>query len=135
MYGYDPAGNIGEEAIFDLQPSGEFLMTSVFVNLYDINTNQLVKRLLYNPQTDDEDFELMQEETYEYFVQYYPANQFPMVEIIPGWNIQTMYPSRYTKKHYGMNFTYDFSYVFNDKAMPIRRNITNNTETTTYEYY
>lgn len=136
LYSYDDAGNVGEAAVFDRQPDGEYVMSTLFVYLFHSNTNQLYKRLTYYPVEGGEDFDLIQEETYEYYIKpyHYPNNPFPMVEILPGINVQPFYPSKYILSRDGQVFTYPMSYVFNDLNLPTRRTTTAN-EVTTYEYY
>ncbi|MBL7844920.1 MAG: hypothetical protein JNK44_13720 [Cyclobacteriaceae bacterium] len=133
IYSYDQAGNIGEVAVFHRQPTGEFVMSSLFVYLYYSNSNTLYKKLTYYPLPDDE-YELITEETYEYFSQLLPWNPFPMVEILPGMNIQSLLPSRYTLSRDGQLYNYPLSYEFNNQGLPVRRT-TSAGEVTTYEYY
>jgi hypothetical protein len=134
IYSYDDAGNVGEAAEFNLQPNGEYVMSTLFIYLYYINTNHLFKRLTYYPVEGGEDFDLIQEETYEYYVQYYPVNPFPMVEILPGINAQPFYPSKYILSRDGQVFSYPLTYVFNPQGLPERRT-TSSGEATTYQYY
>jgi hypothetical protein len=134
IYSYDDAGNVGEAAVFDRQPNGEYVMSSLFIYLYYSNTNHLYKRLTYYPIQGTEDFDLVQEETYEYYVQYYATNPFPMVEILPGINVQPFFPSRYTLNRDGQEYSYPLTYVFDEQGMPVRRT-TSNGEVTTYQYY
>ena len=133
IYSYDQAGNIGEVAVFHRQPTGEFVMSNLFVYLYYSNSNTLYKKLTYYPLPDDE-YELITEETYEYFSQILPWNPFPMVEILPGMNIQSLLPSRYTLSRDGQLYNYPLSYEFNNQGLPVRRT-TSAGEVTTYEYY
>jgi hypothetical protein len=136
IYTYDDAGNVGEAALFDRQPSGEYVMSTLFLYLYHSNTNHLYKRLTYYPVEGGEDLDLIQEETYEYYIKpyHYPNNPFPMVEILPGISAQPFYPSKYILSRDGQVLTYPMSYVFNDQDLPTRRTTTAN-EVTTYEYY
>ena len=57
-----------------------------------------------------------------------------MVEILPGMNIQSLLPSRYTLSRYGQLYSYPLNYEFNSQGLPIRRT-TSAGEVTTYEYY
>ena len=109
-------------------------MSSLFVYLYYSNTNQLYKRLSYYPIQGTEDFELIQEEAYEYFIHYNAINPFPMVEILPGINTQILFPSRYTLIRDGQEYSYPLNYMFSDQGLPLSRT-TSNGEFTTYEYY
>lgn len=133
IYSYDQAGNIGEVAVFHRQPTGEFVMSNLFVYLYYSNSNTLYKKLTYYPLPDDE-YELITEETYEYFSQILPWNPFPMVEILPSMNIQSLLPSRYTLSRDGQLYNYPLSYEFNNQGLPVRRTASGG-EVTTYEYY
>lgn len=134
IYSYDDAGNVGEAAVFDRQPNGEFVMSFLFVYLYHSNTNHLYKRLTYYPIQGTEDFDLVQEETYEYYVQPNAINPFPMVEILPGINAQPFFPSSYTLSRDGQEYSYPLTYEFNEQGLPVRRT-TSNGEVTTYQYY
>jgi hypothetical protein len=133
IYSYDQVGNIGEMAIFHRQPTGEFVMSSLFVYLYYSNSNSVYKRLTYYPLGDDE-YELITEETYEYFSQILPWNPFPMVNILPEVNAQPLFPSRYTLERDGNEYVYDLHYEFNAAGYPISRR-TGSGETTYYQYY
>jgi len=133
IYSYDEAGNVGEAAVFNRQPSGEYVMSDLFVYLYYYNTGSLSKRLTYYPVPGTEDYELIQEETYHYFL-YYPVNPFPMVDILPGINVQRSYPSKYILSRDGQEYNYPMTYVFNDQGFPERRT-TSNGEVTIYQYY
>jgi YD repeat-containing protein len=136
IYSYDEVGNVGEVAVFNRQPSGEYVMSTIFLYFYYYNSNHLYKRLTYYPLPGTEDFDLIQEETYEYYIKpsHYPNNPFPMIEILPGISAQPFYPSKYILSRDGQVFTYPMSYVFNDLDLPTRRTTTAN-EVTTYEYY
>src|SRR5690606_19318601 len=106
IYSYDQAGNIGEMAIFHRQPTGEFVMSSLFVYLYYSNSNSVYKRLTYYPLGDDE-YAVITEQPYEYFSQILPWNPFPMVDILPEVNAQPLCPSRYTLERDGNEYVYD----------------------------
>jgi YD repeat-containing protein len=133
IYSYDDAGNVGEVAVFNRQPSGEYVMSTLFLYLYYYNSNHLFKRLTYYPIPDTEDFDLIQEEKYEYYISQ-TVNPFPMVDILPEKNVQPFYPSQYILSRDGQVYSYPFSYAFNAQGFPIRRTASAN-EVTTYEYY
>jgi hypothetical protein len=133
IYTYDEAGNVGEAAVFNRMPSGEYVMSDLIVYLYYYDSGNLSKVLTYYPVPGKEEFELIQEETYHYLLNY-PNNPFPMVDILPGINVQKRYPSNYILSRDGQEYNYAFSYVFNDQGLPVRRT-SGNWEVTTYEYY
>jgi hypothetical protein len=134
LYGYDQAGNVGEASFYYRQPSGELLLGLVNVYLYYTNGN-LYKKLVYYPHQDSEELTLIQEETYEHYIQKF--NPFP-IEIIPGVPAQTGLPTKYTYTNNGETFTYTFDYEFNDndqvtKRISVRNNLM--TDVTQYLYY
>jgi hypothetical protein len=133
IYTYDEAGNVGEAAVYIRKPSDQYVMSELIVYLYYYNIGTLSKILTYNPVPGKEDYELIQEETYHYFLNY-PVNPFPMVNILPGINVQKRYPSNYILCRDGQEYNYAFSYVFNDQGLPVRRT-SGNWEVTTYQYY
>jgi hypothetical protein len=135
IYTYDEAGNVGEAAVFSRKPSsGEYVMSVLIVYLYYYNTGTLSKILTYYPIPGKEDYELIQEETYHYYLNNHPVNPFPMVDILPGINVQKRYPSNYFLSRDGQENNYAFSYVFNDQGLPVMRT-NGNWEVTTYQYY
>ncbi|QOI96099.1 MAG: hypothetical protein HRU69_00800 [Flammeovirgaceae bacterium] len=133
IYSYDQAGNIGEVAVFHRQPTGEFVMSNLFVYLYYSNSNTVFKKLIYYPLPGDE-YALIQEETFEYLASNYTQNPFPMVDILPGVNSQPLYPSKYTLSRDGKVYTYYLSYEFNPVGYPVSRTI-GSREATRYQYY
>lgn len=133
IYSYDQAGNIGEVAVFHRQPTGEFVMSYLFVYLYYSNSNAVFKKLTYYPLPGDE-YDLIQEETFEYLASNYTQNPFPMVDILPGVSSQPLYPSRYTLSRDGKVYTYYFNYEFNQVGYPVSRTIGSG-EATRYHYY
>ena len=133
QFNYDDFGNIGEAAVFNLQPSGQFAMTQLFVYLYYQN-NSLYKRMMYNPADVGEDFDLIQEETYTYVANYQAINPFPMVQIVPDINVQPSLPLTYVLSRDGNEYSYQLSYELNAAGLPVRRTVTGG-ENATYQYY
>ncbi|MCU0358623.1 MAG: hypothetical protein MUE95_13695 [Cyclobacteriaceae bacterium] len=135
LFGYDDAGNVGEVAVFDRQPSGEFIMTRLFVYLYYVNGN-LYKRLSFSPEAGSEEYNLLSEEIYGNYMD--RDNQFPMVELLPGRTTQIGLPTSYQLNQNGLELNYSFEYEYNSMGSPsMRRTIKNGqvVELTSYSYY
>ncbi|HEY3430556.1 MAG TPA: hypothetical protein VGK39_07765, partial [Cyclobacteriaceae bacterium] len=95
LFGYDDAGNIGEVAIYHLQPDGTFSHSQHFLYFYYTNGN-VYKKQAYHPIGDNpDDYVLLTEDTYESY--YDDVNLFG-IEIIPGQSIQPNLPAAYTHK-------------------------------------
>lgn len=133
LYGYDQAGNVGEASYFYRQPSGELQLGLVNVYLYYTNGN-LYKKLVYSPNQNSEELTLIQEETYEHYID--KINPFP-IEIIPGVPAQTGLPTKYTYTNNGSTHIYSFEYEFNNNQVTKRSSIMNGltTDVTHYFYY
>lgn len=134
LYGYDPAGNVGEVAVHYKQEDGSFPLSLLFVYLYHIDGN-VYKRLAYSPIEDSEDFNLLSTQTYEHYLNV--ENPFSMVEILPNMKTQLTLPSSYRVEENGHDITYDFDYEFDDQGRPTLRRATSSTgsEVATYHYF
>jgi YD repeat-containing protein len=133
IYTYNDAGKVGEAAVFNRKPLDEFEMSELFVYNYYYNSGSISKKLTYVPVLGKEDYILFREEAYSYFL-YSPTNPFPMVEVLPGINVQKHYPSNFLYTENGQEHSYAYTYVFNDLGMPERRT-RDIWEVTTYQYY
>jgi len=135
LYSYDDAGNIGEVAVFDIQPNGEFVHSLLFVYLYYTNGN-IYKQLSYAPIGDTGEYSLLTTKTYEdYHLD--KVNPFSMVEILPGVNSQPNLPGSYRVEEGGNNILYHLTYEFNAEGLPVKRTASSSSasEVTNYEYY
>lgn len=131
-YDYDPAGNVGSQALYNRQSSGEYALSLVFVYLYSEDGN-LYKQLTYYPIAGGEELELISTRTYEGYNNV--ANLFP-IEIIPGIAAQRTLPTSFTLEEHGMELEYKFSYEFREDGLAERRTTSGaGSEATTYEYY
>ncbi|GJM31529.1 MAG: hypothetical protein DHS20C18_05300 [Saprospiraceae bacterium] len=135
-FDYDAAGNVGAQAQYFLQPSGEFNHAFTYVNLYYANGN-IHKQLIYTPSGDPEEEDLLiRIKTYDGYSD--KLNPFPTFEVIPGINGQPNLPGIFRDQNNGIDYVYHFSYEYRSDGLPIRRTITGNVgspEVTTYTYY
>jgi hypothetical protein len=135
QYGYDDAGNIGEVAIFNRQPDGEFLMSFLNVYLYFTDGN-VYKKMVYVPTPEGaEDFALIRTDTFDHYLD--QENPFPMVEILPNVKSQSKLPTSYRTEANGKDILYELSYEFDDDGKPLRRTASfpGGSESATYLYY
>ncbi len=132
IYDYDPAGNVGGKAVYHKQPTGEFLMTDIYVYLHFDNGN-LYKTLNYAPGVNGAEPELRSETTYEHYIGI--NNPFPLMELLPNINSQPNWPTSYQMVGNGQNTLYNFSYELNEAGQPARRTVSGTSEYTVYKYY
>ncbi|MCU0368507.1 MAG: hypothetical protein MUF39_06725 [Cyclobacteriaceae bacterium] len=135
VFSYDPAGNVGEVAWFTRQPSGDIILSMVFVYLYYDNGN-IYKRMVFNPVQDSEELVQVSEETYDGYLQ--KENLFPVYELVPGKSAQPWLPTTYHYSNAGIEYSYAFTYEFDEAGRMIKRNVLRNggiVETNRYEYY
>ncbi len=134
LYGYDPAGNVGEVAVHYKQEDGSFPLSLLFVYLYHIDGN-VYKRLAYSPIEDSDDFNLLSTQTYEHYLNV--ENPFSMVEILPNMKTQLTLPLTYRVEENDHDITYEFDYEFDDQGRPTLRRATSSTgsEVATYHYF
>ncbi|WP_169513319.1 hypothetical protein [Flexithrix dorotheae] len=132
-YDYDPAGNIGGEAVYYKQSSGEFKLGFVFVFLYFDNGN-LYKQLTYIPVDTEEEYELISTRTFDNYNS--SSNPFP-VEIVPTIAAQKQLPGSYQLEENGFDITYNFSYTFDENGHLATRSASSSSggESTTYSFY
>lgn len=133
VYGYDPAGNVGEMAVFDRQPSGEMAMSLIFVYLYFTDGN-LYKQLTYNPNGEDEPV-LISTRTYEHYLP--QENPFAMVDILPNVITQRNLPGMYRVEENGFDITYTMNYEFDSNGRVRKRTAASSagTDVTVYNFY
>ena len=130
VYAYDEAGNIGGKQQFDLQGSGEYTLSHVFVNLFFTDGN-LYRQLTYIPVDTPEEYELISTRTYENYLD--KPNMFPVVEVVPTVQAQHNLPGSYRVEENGADLQYVFSYEYDTEGRAVRR--TTQGEETTYSYY
>jgi len=132
LYGYDPAGNIGEAAFHYRQPDGSMKMGLLIVYLYYTDGN-LYKKMVYNPANGLENLSLISTVTYENYLDV--ENPFPL-EILPNVNSQPRLPGTYREEANGSDTFFNFTYEFDDMGRPLKRTATSNigSEITTYKY-
>lgn len=130
VYDYDDAGNIGGKQQFDLQGSGEYTLSYVYVYLFFQDGN-LYKQLTYIPVDTPEEYEMISTRTYENYLD--KTNSFPLVEVVPTIQAQHKLPGSYRVEENGADLHYSFTYEYDSEGRAIRR-VTNGEETT-YGYY
>lgn len=135
IYSYDTAGNVGEVAYFNRIPSGDIVLSLVFVYLYYDNGN-LYKRMVYNPDQETGELAEVSVETYDNYME--KENPFPVYELIPGKSAQPWLPTTYSYNTGDTDFSYSFTYEFDEAGRMIKRNVLKNgavVESNRYEYY
>jgi hypothetical protein len=134
QYGYDAAGNVGEAAVFNRQPDGQFKMSFLFVYLYKVDGN-LYKQLVHTPVEGTDDYNLIATRTYDNYLDV--ENPFPMVEILPNMTTQPKLPTTYRIDENGHDILYQLLYEFSEDGKPVKRTATSpsGSETAYYEYY
>lgn len=132
VYDYDPAGNVGGRADYWKQPSGEFLMTDIYVYLHYDN-GDLYKTLNYKPDANGGEPELFSEQTYEEYMGV--NNPFPLMELLPNINSQLHWPVTYQVVDPNQNQSFRFNYQTNDQGQIIRRTVAGLSDVTHYSYY
>ncbi len=133
MYGYDPAGNVGEVAEFYRQPSGEMKLGMLFVYLYYLDGN-VYKQLVYDPN-GDEDPTLISSRTYSDYLD--QPNHFPAIEILPNQPAQSKLPGSYRLEENGNDIQFTFTYEFDADGRMRKRTASSssNREVTVYSFY
>ena len=129
IYDYYSAGNIGGRAVYYKNETGVFKNTHVFVYLY-FTTGNFYKQLIYYVGNDD-DYQLISTRTYDNYLD--KTNVFPVNEIVPGVMTQRNLPGQYRLEENGYDFTFDFTYDYNEKGYAIQRSTEG--EVITFEYY
>jgi hypothetical protein len=134
LYGYDDAGNVGESAVHDRQPNGEYKLSLLFVYLYRTDGN-IYKQLTHVPIEGPEEYSLISTRTFDQYLD--SASPFSMLEILPNINSQPNLPGSYQVEENGHNILYQFTYVFDENGNPTRRTATSSagSEVASYEYY
>jgi hypothetical protein len=133
IFSYDNAGQIGEEALFERQSSGEFELTRVTLFLYYTH-GSLFKRMIFVPEQNNEsDFTLASEETFNYHIG--KQNDFPMVEIVPDRKAQLWLVSDYQLTVNGVNRSFSYDYTYDEKGRAVQRTTQGKFETVSYAYY
>lgn len=134
VYGYDPAGNVGESSIYHRQPNGEFKLSLVIVYLYRQDGN-IYKQLNYYPGEGSENHQLLSTKTFEEYST--SENPFTMVDILPNKKTQPNLPLSYRSEEGDHNIFYQLTYQFNTAGQPTIRTATSSigTEVAHYEYY
>lgn len=134
LYDYDPAGNLGAQALYQRNIyTGELFNSKIFVYLY-FNDGNIYKQLIYSPTEDPEEPELISTRTFDNYTN--KLNPFP-IRFIPGIAAQLHLPGSYRMEENGANLLYNFSYEFNENGLPVRRTTTGSlgAEVTVYQYY
>lgn len=133
-YDYDSDGNIGAQALYNRQASGEYKLSLLFVYLYFTDGN-LYKQLTFIPIAGSEEHQLISTRTYEGYSNV--LNPFPAIEIVPGVVAQRTLPASYRLEENGADLLYQFSYQYRADGLPARRATSGagQAEMTTYQYY
>lgn len=134
-YDYDPAGNVGAQALYHRNPyTGEMAQSYIFIYLY-FNDGNIYKQLTYLPASGAEEPELHSTRTYDNYTD--TLNPFPMIEILPNAVAQKHLPGTFRIEENGVDLQYRLSYEFDENGVLVKRVTTGpgGTEATVYEYY
>ena len=134
-FDYDEHAHLTGYQIFDGQPDGTFLNTSIVVLLY-YPTGNLYKKLVYIPATSaEEEPVLSTTETFDSYVN--KENPFPMIDVLPNVKTQKTLPTSYRFEGHGRDLQYYFSYEFTQDGKVSKRTVSGPgpSESATYEYY
>lgn len=134
LYGYDPAGNVAEEAIHYKQPDGSLKLATHVIYLYHMDHN-VYKVLVYSIPADSDEEVLVSTKTYDFYLD--EENPFPMVDILPDRNSQSKLPASYRVEENGHDITYQLTYEFDNAGKPLTRTATSPSgrEVASYQYY
>lgn len=134
LYGYDQAGNVGENLVYYLQPDGEMKLGTIWVYLYYTDGN-LYKQLQYSPNSDPEgEHYLVATQTYSGYMTN-TTHPFPL-EFLPNKKAQLNLPTYYVLERDGQRYVHTLSYSFDAQGRPTRRTVTGaSSESTAYEYF
>jgi hypothetical protein len=117
-----------------LQPDGNFKLSTVGVLFHYVDGN-LYKHLVYTPSNgNDEELYLVSTSTFENYID--KDNPFPMIEVLPGINVQKKLPGTYRHEANGHDLRYNLSYEFREDGKVSKRTVTGPTaEVVVYQYY
>ncbi len=135
FFDYDEHARLAGYQIFDGQPDGTFINTSIVLLLY-YPTGNLYKKLVYTPGASaEEEPTLLTTETFDSYL--HKENPFPMVEVLPNIKTQKTLPTSYRFEGHGRDLQYYFSYEFTTDGKVSKRTVSGPgaSETATYEYY
>lgn len=133
-YDYDSEGNVSGSALYNLQSTGEYQLSLIFLYLYFLDGN-IYKQLTYIPVEGPEEYVLISTRSYDNYLQ--NVNPFPMIEIIPGLVAQKHLPITFHIEEQNYNLLYNMTYQYTEDGLPSSRTTGSGSsvETTFYKYY
>ncbi|GAA4320104.1 hypothetical protein GCM10023115_46930 [Pontixanthobacter gangjinensis] len=130
LYDYDEAGNIGSKVVYLKNDQGDFKENFVYVYLY-FDTGNFYKQIIYLKVDTEEEYALISSRSYENYLD--KPNLFPVNQVVPGIMTQHNLPGLYRLEENGVDFSFEFTYEYNEKGYAVKR-VTDG-EVITYEYY
>jgi hypothetical protein len=135
LYDYDVAGNPGIMVTYHRQSNGSYAQGLMHLYLF-WNTGNIYKHMIYTKDVSSDEDILLSTRTYDNYID--KGNHFPMIEVIPGINMQPKLPTTYRLEEHGHDFLYTISYELNSQGYITQRSVSSSNgggEGTKYEWY